>query len=352
MEYEQAFDAESEPAATAVPRTAPSSPVKPWFWPSQPTTIELLVLPLIRTGLEDEQKNQFELHVELFEWYRQAEEVLLAFLERKPMPPSEGKLKNWELFRRLLQAAIQPAKFDSQRLHQLDNAVALTHTFVMHERTNEWTRPIVIDEENWPLSTTSWETIQPLETDPNEKIHLPIPGAEYFVTRCARARWEYKIFNHPDRNVLETNLGKDGADQWRPSPWREWHVTRRTLTYSIQHLVKFREDPGYRYCVQCNRSEAFRMHWRQYVSVLEGHLPMIATFHQASAIDGLQAVDCYSRALLDRLVNREPPPPRGPWIPHIRSDGPIETVEERQRRIGGERYRLKMATIAKSQSKG
>jgi hypothetical protein len=162
---------------------------------------------------------------------------------------------------------------------------------------------------------------------------------------------EYKIFDHPARDVLEKNLGKIGADQWRPKPWREWYVTRRTLTYSIAHLKKFREDVGTRYCVQRQRSEAFRANWHQLVSNLEGFLPLVATFHQASAIDGLIAIDCQSRALLDRLVNPERTPPKGPYIPHIRPDGPVETVEERQRRVRSERFRTEQLTIAKTKSK-
>ncbi len=350
IEEERSYDAEVEEMPLEVPISAPTAPPKPWFWPSQPTTIESLVLPLVRTGQDDEAKSCFALHVELFEWYRQAEEVLFAFLERKTLPLREEKIRNWEMFRRVLQAAIQPAKFDSQRLHQLDNAVALTHIFVMHERTNEWSKPIVIDEDHWPVPTTPWEQVEPLETDPHEMIRLPMYGAGFYVARCARARWEYKIYDHPSREVLEKRLGKLGAAQWKPKPWKEWHVTRRTLAYCLEHLQKFRQDVGYRYCVQHARSEAFRMHWRQHVSVLESHLPLIATFHQASAIDGLQAVDCHSRALLDRLVNREPPPPRGPWVPGIRAEV-AETVEGRERRLGDERFRREQSAIAQTKSR-
>jgi hypothetical protein len=350
MQEAASYIAELAQTASTVAKPPPKSPPKPWFWPANPTTIERLVLPL-RRATYDADKNQCEQHVELFAWYRRAEEVLLGFLERKPKPPPEGRLSNWELFRRLLSAAIQPFKYDSQRLHQLDNAVALTHIFVLHERTNEWTERIVIDEENWPVPTTPWDAPQCMETDPSEPIRLPMLGTCFFVGRCTRARMEYKVFDHPAREVLEKKLGKAGADLWQPKPWREWYVTKRTLAYSIDHLKKFRKDLGFRYCVQRHRSEKFRANWHQLVSNLEGYLPLIATFHQASAIDALRAVDCQSRALLDRLVNpdRTRPPP-GPFIPHIRPDEPIETVEERERRINQDRFRHEQKSIAKTKS--
>jgi len=346
------YIAELAQTASTVAKPPPPSPPKPWFWPVRLSEIEKLVLPLIRAGTCNLDKNQYEQHIELFEWYRKAEEVLLGFLERRPHLSPEEHLQNWELFRRLIKAAQQPYKFDSQRLHQLDNAVALTHVFVLHERTNEWTEPVKIDDTNWPVPDMPWEAPQPIETDPHEPIRLPMLGAGFFVERCVRARMEYKIYDHPACDVLVKKLGKAGADQWRPKPWQLWSVTRRTLAYSIDHLLKFRQDVGFRYCVQRHRSSAFKAHWHQLVSNLEDSLPLVATFYQASAIDGLRAIDGQSRALLDRLTNPDRTvAPRGPFVPHIRPDEPPETVEGRERRLGAERFRREQTTIAKTQSK-
>jgi hypothetical protein len=329
---------DDKPAASAVAKPPPHSPPKPWFWPSNPTTIERLVLPLLRGETADLTANQYEQHARLFIWYRRAEEVLFGFLERPSTSTAEGKLQNWELFRRLIVAAQQPYQYDSQRLHQLDNAVALTHVFILHERTNEWREPINIDDENWPLPETPWTAPTGFETDPAEPIRLQPVGAGAFVARCSRARMEYRIYDHPSRDVLEKKLGKAGAEQWRPKPWREWNVTRRTLAYSLNYVRKFRTNPGFQYCVQRQRSEKFRANWHQLVTNLAGHLPLIATFHQASAIDSLQLVSSHSSALLDRLINPERPLPPDPTIRHVRPDQPAETVEERDRRFNQARY--------------
>ncbi len=149
---------------------------------------------------------------------------------------------------------------------------------------------------------------------------------------------EYRIYDHPSRDVLEKKLGKAGADQWQPKPWREWNVTRRTLAYSLIHIRTFRQNIGFQYCVERQRSEKFRANWHQLVTNLAGLLPLIATFHQASAIDSLQLVSSHSSVLLDRLTHPERPLPADPAVAHIRPDQAAETVEERDRRFAQARY--------------